>query len=126
MSEKITSPQELAKLRDSTRANLDVRSGPKEIRITVHMGTCGIAAGARDVMAELVSRIDEKSIANVTLRQSGCIGLCDREPMLTLTDKEGRDYLYVELTREKVKRIVSEHLQSGRPVEACLLERNAK
>ena len=122
MSQKITSPQELSKLRDQTRASLDVRSGDKEIRITVHMGTCGIAAGARDVMAELVSGLDAKGITNVTLKHSGCIGLCDREPMMTLTDKTGRDFLYVDLTKDKVKRIVAEHLAAGKPVDAFIME----
>jgi NADP-reducing hydrogenase subunit HndB len=122
MSQKITSPQELAMLRDQTRSSLDVRSGPKDIRITVHMGTCGIAAGARDVMAELVSLVDAKSITNVTLRQSGCIGLCDKEPMLTLTDAAGRDYLYVELNKAKVREIVAGHLSGGKPVEKYIME----
>jgi NADP-reducing hydrogenase subunit HndB len=122
MSQKITSPQELVKLRDATRSSLDVRGGDKEIRITVHMGTCGIAAGARDVMAELVSGLDARGITNVTLRQSGCIGLCDKEPMMTLTDKAGRDFLYVDLTKDKVKRIVAEHLSAGKPVDAFVME----
>ena len=122
MSAKITSPQELAKLRDQAKSGMDVRSGPKDIRITVHMGTCGIAAGARDVMAELVSRMDEKTMGNVSLRQSGCIGLCDREPMLTLTDASGRDYLYVELTKAKVREIVSGHLAGGKPVDKYIME----
>ena len=122
MSGKISSPQDLLKLRDQTRSSLDARSGPKDIRITVHMGTCGIAAGARDVMAELVSELDVKSIENVTIRQSGCIGLCDQEPMLTLTDKAGRNFLYVNLDRGKVRRIVAEHLVSDRPVRAYIME----
>ena len=122
MSAKITSPLELAKLRDQAKIGMAVRSGPKDIRITVHMGTCGIAAGARDVMAELVSRIDEKTMGNVTLRQSGCIGLCDREPMLTFTDASGRDYLYVELDKAKVREIVSGHLKGGKPVDKYILE----
>ncbi len=126
MSQKITSPQELAKLRDKTRSSMDVRSGPKEMRITVHMGTCGIAAGARDVMAALVSELDAKSISNVTLRQSGCIGLCDKEPMLTLTDASGRDYLYVELDKAKVREIVSGHLQGGKPVDKYIMEDEKK
>ena len=122
MSDKITSPEDLLKLRDRTRGALDARSGTKDIRITVHMGTCGIAAGARDVMTRLMSELDTRSIDNVTIRHSGCIGLCDREPMMTLTDKTGRDFLYVDLTKDKVKRIVAEHLASGKPVDAFIME----
>jgi NADP-reducing hydrogenase subunit HndB len=126
MNQKISSPQELLKIREQARQALDVRGGPKEIKITVHMGTCGIAAGARDVMAELADQLDKKGIRNVTLRQSGCIGLCDKEPMLTLTDKSGRDFLYVELDKAKVRAIVAEHLLGGRPAARYVMEGDAK
>ncbi len=76
----------------------------KEAQVVVHMGTCGIAAGARDIVAELVAELDSRGVQTVTVRQSGCIGLCDQEPMLTYTDKTGRNFLYVNLTREKVRR----------------------
>ena len=122
MSGKITSPQDLLKLRDQTRGTLDARIGPKDIRVTVHMGTCGIAAGARDVVAGLVTELDARSIDNVTIRQSGCIGLCDQEPMMTLTDKTGRNFLYVNLDAGKVRAIVAEHLVADRPVRAYIME----
>ena len=113
---KINSPQELAKLREQTKSALGVRTGPKEMRVTVHMGTCGIAAGARDVMSELVSQLGDKGAEKVALHQSGCIGLCDKEPMMTVTDKAGRDFLYVDLDRARVGRIVKEHIIGGKPV----------
>jgi (2Fe-2S) ferredoxin len=62
------------------------------------------------------------AVGNVTLRQSGCIGLCDQEPMLTYTDKAGRDYLYVQLTREKARELVASHILAGRPVAKYILE----
>ncbi len=122
MSEKITSPQDLLKLRDQARAGVELRGGPKERQIIVHMGTCGIAAGARDVLAELVGELDRASVSDVTVRQSGCIGLCDQEPMLTLTDKAGRNFLYVNLTKAKVRDIVTRHLVAGTPVAAYINE----
>ena len=120
MSAKITSAEELKKLRDRAQAQVSLRNGPREVQAVVHMGTCGIAAGARDVMAEMVARLDEAGLDDVTLRQSGCIGLCDEEPMMTVTDRAGRNFLYVNLTREKVRRIVKEHLAGGSPIEAFL------
>ena len=93
--------------RPGQRGQVELRGGPKETQVVVHMGTCGIAAGARDVVAELVSELDTKAVQTVTVRQSGCIGLCDQEPMLTYTDKAGSNFLYVNLTREKVREIVS-------------------
>ncbi len=122
MSEKITSPQELLKLRDQARAGIELRGGPKERQIIVHMGTCGIAAGARDVLAELVGELDRASVTDVTVRQSGCIGLCDQEPMLSFTDKAGRSFLYVNLTKAKVRDIVASHLVAGKPVAKYINE----
>jgi NADP-reducing hydrogenase subunit HndB len=125
MSEKISSPQDLLKLRDSARAQVDLRGGPKEAQVVVHMGTCGIAAGARDIVAELVSELETKGVQTVTVRQSGCIGLCDQEPMLTYTDKAGHNYLYVKLTRARVREVVERHFRKGEPVEAYILKGEA-
>ena len=122
MSIKIEKPEDLNRLRDQARSEMDVRSGPKETRITVHMGTCGIAAGARDIMAELTEQLAGAKVENVTLHQSGCLGLCDLEPMLTIRDKTGMDYLYVRLTREKIREIVAGHVLKGKPVQKYILE----
>jgi NADP-reducing hydrogenase subunit HndB len=122
MSEKISSPQDLFKLRDKARSQVELRTGPKETQVVVHMGTCGIAAGARDVIAELISELDKRSVQTVTVRHSGCIGLCDQEPMLTYTDKDGRNFLYVKLTPEKVKKFVEGHIVSGSPVTQFIME----
>ena len=122
MSAKITSPAELRRLREQARAEVDVRGAPKETSITVHMGTCGIAAGARDVMAALMAEAAAKKVETVTLRQSGCIGLCDQEPMLTFTDRDGRNFLYVNLTKDKVREIVAGHLVAGKPVDKYITE----
>ncbi len=127
MSAKITSAEELKKLRDRAHGQVDLRSGPKDVQAVVHMGTCGIAAGARDVLAEMAAQLDQAGLDEVTLRQSGCIGLCDQEPMMTVTDKQGRNFLYVNLSREKVRRIVKEHLAGGSPVSGLLSsEKGAK
>ena len=122
MSIKIEKPEDLNRLRDQAKGELEARSGPKETCITVHMGTCGIAAGARDIMAELTEQLAESRVGNVTLRQSGCLGLCDLEPMLTISDKSGMDYLYVHLNREKIREIVADHVLEGKPVRKYILE----
>jgi (2Fe-2S) ferredoxin len=116
MTQKITSPEELKKLRDRARAEIDLRSGPKEIQIIVHMGTCGIAAGARDLLRTLSAELSQASIDNVTLRQSGCAGLCDQEPMITLSDKTGRVFRYGKLNKKKIHEIVQDHVLDGNPV----------
>jgi NADP-reducing hydrogenase subunit HndB len=116
MTKKIKSPEELKNLRDRTRAETDLRSGPKDIQITVHLGTCGIAAGARLILTYLTEELSQASIEKVSLRQSGCIGLCDQEPMITLSDRSGRQFRYGRLDRMKVHTIVRDHILHGNPV----------
>jgi NADP-reducing hydrogenase subunit HndB len=122
MAEKINSPEALRALRDKTRSEIDLRTGDKDIRITVHMGTCGIAAGARDVLGFLTDELAKAAVSNVTLRQSGCAGLCDHEPMITLSDKGGKDYTYGKLDKRKVVEIVRQHVLAGLPVADCVIK----
>jgi len=121
MAKKIKSPEELNLLRDWLKSETSVRSGPKEVQITVHMGTCGIAAGARDILTQLADELNQASVENVALKQSGCIGMCDKEPMLTLTDKDGKEFRYGDLDKNKMREIVSEHVLGGNPVVAYLI-----
>lgn len=122
MTHKITSPADLKKLQEKAKADIDLRSGQKDIRITVHMGTCGIAAGARDVLAQLMNAIGAVNATNVTIQQSGCAGLCDQEPMLTLTDKAGGSFRYGKLDKQKIGEIVREHVIGGHPVAEHLIK----
>ena len=121
MAKKIKSPQELRVLRNWLKSETDVRTSPKELQITIHMGTCGIAAGAREVMAQLVNELSGAAIDNVTLKQSGCIGMCEKEPMLTLVDQAGQQFRYGHLDKGKVRHIVADHLLDGKPVPAYLI-----
>ena len=122
MVKKIKSPQDLEALRDKARAEVAVRSERGEIEITVHMGTCGIAAGARDVLEELADGLAKASATNVTLHQSGCLGLCDQEPLMTVADPSGREFRYGKLNRKKVREIVREHVVGGKPVIDYIVE----
>jgi (2Fe-2S) ferredoxin len=116
MVQKINSPEDLKNLRDRLKSSTDLRGDPKAVQVTVYMGTCGIAAGARDVLDQLASDCSQSGLDHVTLRTSGCIGLCDKEPMMTLVDKKGEQFLYGKLDRKKVHEIVQKHLLSDEPV----------
>ncbi len=122
MGKKIRSIEDLNAIRDGAKKDLDLRVGAGEMQVTVHMGTCGIAAGARDVLLALVSALGAEGASKVLLKQSGCAGLCDREPMMTVVDKSGTEYRYCKLDGAKVREIVREHLLGGRPVADLLVK----
>ena len=122
MANKISNPTGLKCVRDRAQAEIDLRTGLKDMQITVHMGTCGIAAGARDVLAALADELTAASVTTVTLRQSGCAGQCDREPMFTLVDKSGQQFRYGKLDARKVRTIVQQHVVSGTPVNDYLIK----
>lgn len=115
MADKIKSPADLLAMAQKAKEGIDLRSGAKDIKVTVHMGTCGIAAGARDVLAALLTELGPAT-DKVTITQTGCAGLCDQEPMLTLTDKAGGSFRYGRLDKNKVGQIVREHVLRGQPV----------
>ena len=94
-----------------------LRGGQHRAKVTVHMGTCGIAAGARDVMSLFRELIAEKEMKDVILTNSGCAGLCAKEPMITVEVVDSAPVKYVLVDREKAKRIFEEHVIGGRVVE---------
>ena len=87
-----------------------------DTRVVVGMATCGIAAGARPVMLEFVEEIKRRGLENVTVSQTGCIGMCRLEPMVEITVKDQEKVTYIHMTPEKVARVVAEHIVNGRPV----------
>ena len=88
-----------------------------DTRIVVGMATCGIAAGARPVMLEFVEELKRRGLENVTVSQTGCIGMCRLEPMVEVYVKDQEKVTYVHMNPEKVARVVTEHIVNGRPVD---------
>ena len=88
-----------------------------DTRVVVGMATCGIAAGARPVMLEFVEELKRRGIDNVTVAQTGCVGMCRLEPMVDVIMPGQEKVTYVKLTPDKVARIVAEHIVNGRVVE---------
>ena len=109
--------EELMALRDAAKANLTARDDSTEItRVVVGMATCGIAAGARPVMIKFVEETAKRNLTNVTVAQTGCIGMCQYEPIAEVMVPGKEKVTYVQLTEEKVARIVVDHLVNGNPV----------
>jgi NADP-reducing hydrogenase subunit HndB len=124
MADKITSPEQLKALAAKAKADIDLRDGRKERQVTVHMGTCGIAAGARGIVAAFMTELAAAGVTDVSLHQSGCAGLCEEEPMATVTLPDGTMYRYGLLDDGKVHEIVEAHLVGGTPVDAYLIQQS--
>ena len=109
---------ELQAIRDKARSQMTAREDSDDnIRVLVGMATCGIAAGARPVMTALMEEITKRELPKVTVTQTGCIGICQYEPVVEVF-AQGKDKVtYVKMTPEKAKRVVREHLKDGRVVE---------
>jgi NADP-reducing hydrogenase subunit HndB len=123
MADKIKSPADLLAMAGKAKEDIDLRSGAKEIKVTVHMGTCGIAAGAREVVVSFLTEIADAKLDNVTVHQSGCAGLCEMEPMATIQFADGSAYHYGRLeSRDKVHQIVRSHLVERVPLSEYLIK----
>lgn len=104
---------ELQKLREQVKKGIYLRDGTFKSKVIVHMGTCGIAAGARGILNALFDEINKKNITDVMITTSGCAGLCSSEPMATVEKLNSPSVKYGNLTPEKIKRIFEEHIISG-------------
>jgi NADP-reducing hydrogenase subunit HndB len=119
--EKITIA-DLQKIRENIERTLNIRTGAGRAKITVHMGTCGIAAGARDILSAVMKEIDERKLTDVIVTNSGCAGLCSKEPMVTVElANEPAPVKYIELTAAKVKKIFDLHIMKNEIVKAYAL-----
>lgn len=109
--------EELMALRDAAKANMTTRDDSGELtRIVVGMATCGIAAGARPVMNKFTEEIAKRNIQGVTVAQTGCIGMCQYEPIAEVIEPGKEKITYVKLTEEKVAKIIVDHIVNGKPV----------
>ena len=108
--------EDLDKVAQKTQNELSLTSGNKHARVTVHMGTCGISAGAQKILDETTRRVADLADAGVLLTTSGCAGLCSREPMMTVELADQEPVMYVDLTEDKVKEIIEQHVKSGKIV----------
>jgi NADP-reducing hydrogenase subunit HndB len=113
--------QDLAKIREKTKSLMTIREGEGRARVTVHMGTCGIAAGARDIMDALLEEISKAKVQDIIVTTSGCAGLCSAEPMATIELKNQPPVKYGDLTAEKIQKIFVQHILGGQMVTELVL-----
>lgn len=112
---------DLKKMRDQTAGAIALRAGTARAKVTIHMGTCGIAAGAREVMAALLKEIEQQGVSDVLVTTSGCAGLCSREPMATVEVRSQAPVKYVNLTPDKMVQVFRMHVVGGEIVADAAL-----
>lgn len=113
---------ELKKIREKAKnANVLREGGPFRVQVTVHMGTCGIAAGAREIMNVFMEEIEGNNLKDVLIKTSGCAGLCSHEPMITVEEAGKPPMKYVDLDAGKAREIFSKHVVEGNPVREYVL-----
>ena len=109
---------ELAALRDKMKKAVAMRENQSDIRVAVGMATCGIAAGARPLLNAFVEAVDKADLGEkVVVTQTGCIGLCEQEPVVEVIEKGKDKVTYVKVTPDMVAEIVEKHLKNGQVVE---------
>lgn len=109
--------EELAALRERMKNSVAMRQdNSNSTRVVVGMATCGIAAGARPVLTAFVDEVARRNLHEVTVTQTGCIGMCKLEPIVEVYQPGKEKVTYVKMAPEKVARIVAEHLVNGQPV----------
>lgn len=112
---------DLKKIKEQYHANQALREGGFKVKITVHMGTCGIAAGARTIMNALMEEMKKANRQDIAVTTSGCAGLCSKEPMITVELAGEPPVKYIALTGEKMRTIFAEHVLGGKPVKDLAL-----
>jgi NADP-reducing hydrogenase subunit HndB len=106
--------EDLARMREEARRATLLREGAGRVKIIVHLGTCGIAAGGRNIMAAVLREIEQRNLHDVLVSTTGCAGLCSREPMMTVEVLGEAPVKYVDLTEGKVREIIAEHIVGGK------------
>ena len=105
--------EDLKKIKERVQAENALRDGDRRVRVTVHMGTCGIAAGAREVMTTLMNEIEESKTSDVVVTTSGCMGLCSREPEITVEILNQEPIVYENVDTNKMRQIFKRHIKQG-------------
>ncbi|MFW6006604.1 MAG: (2Fe-2S) ferredoxin domain-containing protein [Halanaerobiales bacterium] len=114
--------EELQELREELQKEINMRNNEDKPKIIVGMGTCGIAAGARDILQTALEEINKRDL-EVTVTQTGCIGMCEKEPLLDVKMPGKERITYGNLDPSQVKKIIVEHIINGNIVEDFVIAR---
>jgi len=118
--------EDLKKIKEKIHSETSLREGDRRVKVTVHMGTCGIAAGAREVMNTLMSEIDESGVTDVMITTSGCMGLCSREPEITVEILGKEPIIYEYMNTNKMRQVFKRHILEGEVQTSFVLARGSE
>ena len=105
--------EDLKKIKERVQGETALRAGERRVKVTVHMGTCGIAAGARELMDTLMGEIEEAGVTDVVVTTSGCMGLCSREPDVTVEVLGQNPIIYEFMNPNKMRQVFKRHILEG-------------
>ncbi len=112
----VKSLEDLKKIREEALKKRDIKSAPGSVQIVVGMGTPGIAAGARETLKEILGIIEEKNLANITVRQTGNIGMDSWEPIVQVVVGDAAPVTYGKVTPAAARQIMEQHVMDGKVV----------
>ena len=118
--------EELKAIREKMQGQVGLRSeSATDTRVVVGMATCGIAAGARPVLSAFVEGVNKAGLsAKVTVTQTGCIGICQYEPVVEVYEAGKEKVTYVKMSAEKAEKVINEHLKNGKVITEYTLAAN--
>ena len=104
---------DLKKIKEKVHKEMSLRDGDRRVKVTVHMGTCGIASGAKEVMDTLLQEIETSGTNDVIVTTSGCMGLCSREPLVTIEVLNQAPIKYAYMNPNKMRQVFKKHILEG-------------
>jgi NADP-reducing hydrogenase subunit HndB len=117
---------DLKKIKEKVHKEMSLRDGERRVKVTVHMGTCGIASGAKEVMDTLLQEIETAGANDVVVTTSGCMGLCSREPLVTVEILNQEPIKYEYMNSNKMRQVFKRHIQGGEIQTPFVLARGAE
>jgi NADP-reducing hydrogenase subunit HndB len=118
----IKSLDELKRVREEALQKKQLRAALGNIQVIIAMGTCGIAAGARDTMKSVLNYIETEKVSGVTVTQTGCIGLCEQEPIVQVMLGDQPKVMYGKVDAQVAQKIMKQHVQNGHPVRENIIQ----
>ncbi|MGP8154395.1 MAG: (2Fe-2S) ferredoxin domain-containing protein [Smithella sp.] len=117
---------DLKKIKEKVHKEMSLRDGKRRVKVTVHMGTCGIASGAKEVMDTLLKEIEAAGINDVVVTTSGCMGLCSREPLVTVEVLDQEPIKYEYMNANKMRQVFKRHILEGEIQTPFVLARGSE